>query len=144
MNVESVGKTVEEALEAALKELNLTKEEVDYTVLVEPKKGFLGFGKKEAKILVTPKVEKVSVAAEKAEAAEETLKDKIVSFGEKTVDSAGSALRAVGEKANELDEKQKAFNDRVKDKWNDAVDSVKESGDKVKNAVNEKWKLPMQ
>ena len=32
MNVESVGKTVEEALEAALKELNLTKEEVDYTV----------------------------------------------------------------------------------------------------------------
>ena len=138
MNVESVGKTVEEALEAALKELNLTKDEVDYTVLVEPKKGFLGFGKKEAKILVTPKVEKVSVAAEKAEAAEETLKDKIVSFGEKTVDSAGSALRAVGEKANELDEKQKAFNDRVKDKWNDAVDSVKESGDKVKSAVNEK------
>ena len=138
MNVESVGKTVEEALEAALKELNLTKEEVDYTVLVEHKKGFLGFGKKEAKILVTPKVEKVSVAAEKAEAAEETLKDKIVSFGEKTVDTAGSALRAVGEKANELDEKQKAFNDRVKDKWNDAVDSVKESGDKVKNAVNEK------
>ena len=138
MNVESVGKTVEEALEAALKELNLTKEEVDYTVLVEPKKGFLGFGKKEAKILVTPKVEKVSVAAEKAEAAEETLKDKIVSFGEKTVDTAGSALRAVGEKANELDEKQKAFNDRVKDKWNDAVDSVKESGDKVKSAVNER------
>lgn len=138
MNVESVGKTVEEALEAALKELNLTKEEVDYTVLVEPKKGFLGFGKKEAKILVTPKVEKVSVAAEKAEVAEETLKDKIVSFGEKTVDTAGSALRAVGEKANELDEKQKAFNDRVKDKWNDAVDSVKESGDKVKSAVNEK------
>ena len=32
MNVESVGKTVEEALEAALKELNLKKEEVDYTV----------------------------------------------------------------------------------------------------------------
>ena len=29
MNVESVGKTVEEALEAALKELNLKKEEVD-------------------------------------------------------------------------------------------------------------------
>ena len=138
MNVESVGKTVEEALEAALKELNLTKEEVDYTVLVEPKKGFLGFGKKETKILVTHKVEKVSVAAEKVEAAEETLKDKIVSFGEKTVDTAGSALRAVGEKANELDEKQKAFNDRVKDKWNDAVDSVNESGDKVKSAVNEK------
>ena len=74
MNVESVGKTVEEALEAALKELNLKKEE----------------------------------------------------------------LRKVGEKADELDEKQKAFNNRVKEKWNDTVDSVKESGDKVRNAVNEK------
>ena len=47
-------------------------------------------------------------------------------------------LRKVGEKADELDEKQKAFNNRVKEKWNDTVDSVKESGDKVRNAVNEK------
>ena len=61
-----------------------------------------------------------------------------MSFGEKTVESAGSALNKVGEKANELDERQKAFNNKVKEKWNDAVDSVKESGDKVKNAVNEK------
>ena len=135
MNVESVGKTVEEALEAALKELNLKKEEVDYTVLVEPKKGFLGFGKKEAKILVTPKVEKISVEAEKTE---ETVKDKIISFGEKTVDTAGSVLHRVGEKADELDEKQKLFNSKVKEKWNDTVDSVKDSGDRVKNAVNEK------
>ncbi len=138
MNVEAVGKTVEEALEAALKELNLTRDEIDYTVLVEPKKGFLGFGKKEAKVLVTPKTEKISVEAEKAEESAETLKDKIVSFGEKTVDTAGAALHRVGEKADELDEKQKAFNEKVKEKWNDAVDSVKESEEKVKNAVNEK------
>ncbi len=137
MNVESVGKTVEEALESALKELNLTKEEVDYTVLVEPKKGFLGFGKKEAKILVTPKADTISLKAEK-KPEEESLKDKIVSFGEKTTESAGAVLRKVGEKADELDERQKAFNNRVKEKWNDTVDSVKESGDKVKNAVNEK------
>ena len=139
MNVESVGETVEEALEAALKELNLTKEEVDYTVLVEPKKGFLGFGKKEAKILVTPKADTISLKAEnKEEAAAETLKEKMVSFGEKTTESAGVVLRKVGEKADELDERQKAFNNRVKEKWNDTIDSVKESGDKVKNAVNEK------
>lgn len=49
MNVESVGKTVEEALEAALKELNLKKEEVDYTVLIEPKKGFWVSVKKKQK-----------------------------------------------------------------------------------------------
>ena len=140
MNVESVGKTVEEALEAALKELNLKKEEVDYTVLVEPKKGFLGFGKKEAKILVTPKADTISVKVENKEEATvaETLKDKVVSLGEKTTESAEAVLRKVGEKADELDERQKAFNNRVKEKWNDTVDSVKESGDKVKNAVNEK------
>jgi len=139
MNVESVGKTVEEALEAALKELNLKKEEVDYTVLVEPKKGFLGFGKKEARILVTPKADTISVKAENTEnPAAETLKDKVVSLGEKTAESAENVLRKVGEKADELDERQKAFNNRVKEKWNDTVESVKESGDKVRNAVNEK------
>ena len=140
MNVESVGKTVEEALEAALKELNLKKEEVDYTVLIEPKKGFLGFGKKEAKILVTPKVDTISLKSENKEdpTVAESLKEKVVSFGEKTTESAGAVLRKVGEKADELDEKQKAFNNRVKEKWNDTVDSVKESGDKVRNAVNEK------
>jgi spoIIIJ-associated protein len=140
MNVESVGKTVEEALDAALKELNLKKEEVDYTVLVEPKKGFLGFGKKEAKILVTPKADTISVKVENKEEATvaETLKEKVASFGEKTTESAEAVLRKVGEKADELDVRQKAFNNRVKEKWNETVDSVKESGDKVKNAVNEK------
>lgn len=140
MNVESVGKTVEEALEVALKELNLTKEEVDYTVLIEPKKGFLGFGKKEAKILVTPKADTISLKSENKEepTVAESLKEKVVFFGEKTTESAEAVLRKVGEKADELDERQKAFNNRVKEKWNDTVDSVKESGDKVKNAVNEK------
>ena len=127
-------------MEAALKELNLKKEEVDYTVLIEPKKGFLGFGKKEAKILVTPKADTISLKSENKEdpTVAESLKEKVVSFGEKTTESAGAVLRKVGEKADELDEKQKAFNNRVKEKWNDTVDSVKESGDKVRNAVNEK------
>ena len=140
MNVESVGRTVEEALEAALTELNLTKEEVDYTILVEPKKGFLGFGKKEAKILVTPKADTITLKPEKKEdpSVAESLKEKVVSLGEKTTESAENVLRKVGEKADELDERQKAFNNKVKAKWNNTVDSVKESGDKVKNAVNEK------
>ena len=140
MNVEAVGKTVEEALEAALKELNLTKEEVDYTILTEPKKGFLGFGKKEAKILVTPKADTISLKSESKEnpTVADALKDKVASLGEKTTESAEAVLRKVGEKADELDERQKAFNNRVKEKWNDTVGSVRESGDKVRNAVNEK------
>lgn len=54
--LEMTGKTINEALENALKELNLTKEMVDYEVLEEGSKGFLNFiGAKPAKIRVTVK-----------------------------------------------------------------------------------------
>lgn len=51
--VEVSGKSVEEALEKALKELNLTKDRVNFKVLEEGSKGFLNFiGTKPARILV--------------------------------------------------------------------------------------------
>lgn len=54
--VEKTGRTVEEALELALIEMDLTRDEVDYEVLETDSKGFLGlFGTKEAKIRVTEK-----------------------------------------------------------------------------------------
>lgn len=40
--VEKIGKTVEEAVEMALKELDATRDEVDVEVLEEPSKGILG------------------------------------------------------------------------------------------------------
>jgi len=40
--VESTGKTIEEALGKALEELNATIDEIEYEVLEEPTKGFLG------------------------------------------------------------------------------------------------------
>lgn len=40
--VEKIGKTVEEAVEMALKELEATRDEVDVEVLEEPSKGILG------------------------------------------------------------------------------------------------------
>ncbi|HBJ98001.1 MAG TPA: protein jag, partial [Clostridiales bacterium] len=46
------GKTVEEALNKALRQLNASKEQVKYTVLEEGKSGFLGIGGKPAKIQV--------------------------------------------------------------------------------------------
>lgn len=46
------GKTVEEALNKALRQLNVSKEQVKYTVLEEGKSGFLGIGGKPAKIQV--------------------------------------------------------------------------------------------
>ena len=52
-SLEKAGKTVEEAFQAALVELGLEPEDAYYEVLEEPSKGFLGFGAKPARILVT-------------------------------------------------------------------------------------------
>lgn len=54
---EKWGKSVEEAVELALKDLKLTKEEVDVEVLEEPSNGFLGIGSKPAKVRVTKRGE---------------------------------------------------------------------------------------
>ena len=48
------GVTVDEAIQNGLQALNLTKNQVEVTVLDEGKKGFLGFGKKYAIVELTP------------------------------------------------------------------------------------------
>lgn len=54
--IEVSGKSVDEALEKALKELNLTQDKVTFKVIEEGSKGFLSFiGTKPAKILVEVK-----------------------------------------------------------------------------------------
>lgn len=58
IRVEQTGKTVEEAIELVLKEHNVSKEDINVTIVDEGKKGFLGFGTKEAKIVVEIKDEK--------------------------------------------------------------------------------------
>ena len=47
------GKSVEEAIDIALSELNITKEQAKITVLEEAQKGFLGIGGKNAKVEVS-------------------------------------------------------------------------------------------
>lgn len=46
------GKTVEEAIEKGLKELNIVAEKAQYEVIENAKKGFLGFGETPAKVRV--------------------------------------------------------------------------------------------
>jgi len=57
-SVQKSGKTVEEALRYALARLGVDREEVEIEIIQEPSKGLLGFGKKEAIINVTKKIEK--------------------------------------------------------------------------------------
>lgn len=62
-SVEKTGRTVEEATEAALQELGLTREDVTIEVLMEPSRGFLGIlGGKDAKVRVTPKEDRADLA----------------------------------------------------------------------------------
>lgn len=53
--VEMTGKNVDEALKNALEVLNASKDDVEFEVIDEGSKGFLGIGNKEAKIIVTLK-----------------------------------------------------------------------------------------
>lgn len=57
MKVEKVAKTIEMAVDEALKELNLTIDQVDYEILQDASRGFFGFGSKPAKVLVYKKEE---------------------------------------------------------------------------------------
>ena len=49
----ATGKTIDLAVEAALAQLGLTRDDISYEVLALPKAGFLGFGKADAKVQVT-------------------------------------------------------------------------------------------
>ena len=53
---EYTAKSVEEALEKALNEMMLTREDINYEVIQQPSKGFLGFGQKDAVVRVEKKV----------------------------------------------------------------------------------------
>ena len=88
--VEKTGKSVDEAVAAALEELKITAAEAVIEVLEEGKKGFFGFGRKDARVRVSVK---------EAPAAEEAAAPAPVA--EKTVSEAASeAVNAVKEAAD--------------------------------------------
>lgn len=57
--LEKTAKTIEEAVELALKELNATIENVEVEVVQQPHKGFLGFGSKPAVVRVNLKYDPI-------------------------------------------------------------------------------------
>ncbi len=77
-NLEISAKTVEEAIQHALEQLGLSREEVEVTVLKEGRHGILGLGSEEAMIRVEPLVPKEeSDIAEIAKKVLETLLGKM-------------------------------------------------------------------
>ncbi len=77
--VEKTGKTVEEAVAAALEELGVTQQDVDVEILEEARRGILGIGSRDAKVRLTVRgtapAEAAVAEAEMAEPAPETTAD---------------------------------------------------------------------
>jgi Predicted RNA-binding protein len=91
------GQTIEEAVASGLQALSLTKEQVTVEVLEEGKKGFLGMGKKSARVSLEPlpvqEVVKESVA-------------KVEPIAEVEVEEATEVIESNLEHLEELDEEQ--------------------------------------
>ena len=62
----TTGKTIELAIESALTQLGLERDDISYQVLALPKAGFLGFGAQPAKVIVTYEVPDPVVTEPKA------------------------------------------------------------------------------
>lgn len=82
MEIQKVAKTVNLAIDEALKELDTTIDNIEYEVLQQPFKGFLGIGSKPAKVLIrlkqqtTNKTIDTTTSIEKRENSENIIKVK--------------------------------------------------------------------
>lgn len=129
--IETTGKNVDEAVAKALKELNVSSDQVVVEVLEEGKKGFLfGLGSKDAKVRVTVKEpEKTEVSVEKAftDAIDEA---------KEAIKVAGAAAAAVVEKkAEELKEEATVKFEELKDEATEKATELKAKLEEKKEEV---------
>lgn len=80
--ITAVGRTIEEAVDSGLKQIQLLKEEVEITIVDEGNKGFLGlFGKRQAVVKLVEKVNALKLATQYLDKIVKTIdpKAKIIS-----------------------------------------------------------------
>lgn len=96
-------KSVEEALEKALNEMMLTRDDIDYEIVQQPSKGFLGFGQKDAVVRVSRKViEEVKVELKKA-VEKEDVKEIVKEVVKETAPAAETVLEEAFDDSKEED-----------------------------------------
>lgn len=103
-----VGATVQEAIQIGLKDLNLAKEQVTIEILDEGKKGFLGMGRKNAQVKLTPKevsavVEEVVSVPEEKEVLANVVAEEMVEETE-SVEATTEEVAMPQENADSLEE----------------------------------------
>ena len=115
---EYTAKSVEEALEKALNEMFLTREDIDYEVVQQPSKGFLGFGQKDAVVRVSKKVIEEVKEAPKKEIVKEVKAEKVIEKPAVETKKAETA-EAVQEKI--IDEKEETFTNVYEEDFSEDV-----------------------
>lgn len=123
--VEKTGKSVDEAVAAALAELNVTADQAVVEVLEEAKKGFLGFGRKDARVRVSvkPAEAKAEKPAEAAPAAEKTVSEAAADAVAAVKVAATVAAGALAKKADAAVAAED-FKKKAADAKDDAVDDA--------------------
>ena len=119
---EYTAKSVEEALEKALNEMFLTREDIDYEVVQQPSKGFLGFGQKDAVVRVSKKVIEEVKEAPKKEIVKEVKAEKVIekpAVETKKEETAEVAAEAVQEEI--IDEKEETFTNVYEEDFSEDV-----------------------
>lgn len=149
--VEKTGKSVDEAVAAALAELNVTADQAVVEVLEEAKKGFLGFGRKDARVRVSvkPAEAEAEKTAEAAPAAEKTVSEAAADAVAAVKVAATVAAGALAKKDDAVDDAIAALNalkserrerqNREPRKYNvsdEAVAAAKEFLQKIFNAMH--------
>lgn len=140
--VEKTGKSVDEAVAAALAELNVTADQAVVEVLEEAKKGFLGFGRKDARVRVSvkPAEAEAEKTAEAAPAAEKTVSEAAADAVAAVKVAATVAAGALAKKADAVKADAAVaaedFKKKAADAKDDAVDDAKEFLQKIFNAMH--------
>ncbi len=109
-SVKSSAKTVEAAIDQALEQLNLSRDQVDVEIISEGKSGIFGLGAEDAQVLVTPKAPDAgddtpvldSAAETAVEAAEEIIDKSEVSATRETAADSDLIDPALQERAGEI------------------------------------------
>ena len=139
--VEKTGKSVDEAVAAALAELNVTADQAVVEVLEEAKKGFLGFGRKDARVRVSvkPAEAEAEKPAEAAPAAEKTVSEAAADAVAAVKVAATVAAGALAKKADAVKADAAVaaedFKKKAADAKDDAVDDAVDDAIAALNAL---------
>ena len=135
--VEKTGKSVDEAVAAALAELNVTADQAVVEVLEEAKKGFLGFGRKDARVRVSvkPAEAEAEKPAEAAPAAEKTVSEAAADAVAAVKVAATVAAGALAKKADAVKADAAVAAEDFKKKAADAKDDAVDDAIAALNAL---------